>query len=97
MGATVDDDAVVVDLRDEHIRVTDGFGCPNCGASRFEAVTDGKDVNFLCTSCGLCRHVELGYVRRVDPVTCRGCDRNEECLAREFGRRLVERATAFGR
>ena len=97
MGTTGEDDVVVVDLRHEHSRVADGFVCPNCWASRFEAVTDGKDVNFLCMSCGLCWHVELGYVRRVDPVTCRGCARHEECLAREFGRRLVERATTGGR
>lgn len=97
MSATGEDDAVVVDLRDEHSRPADGFVCPNCGSSRFEAVTDGDDVNFLCLSCALCWHVELGYVSRVDPVTCPGCDHHEECLAREWGRRLVERATTFGR
>ena len=92
MGATGKDDEAVVDLRGGHPRVAGTFACPNCGASEFETVNDGDDVNFLCLSCGLCWHVELGYVSRVDPVTCPGCDRHDECLAREWGRRLVERA-----
>lgn len=74
----------VVDLRDapERRRLAGGFTCPHCGGSDFEAVTDGEDVNFLCLGCGLCWHVELGYVSRVDPDTCPGCRRRTDCLAR---------------
>ena len=48
------------------------------------AVHDWEESNFLCTACGRCWHVELSYVHRVDPLTCAGCPRREECLAR-FG------------
>lgn len=74
----------------------EGGECPRCGASAFLAVTDGDEVNFVCTECGACLHVELGYVAIVDPFTCPGCDRRHECRDREFVRRLVHAATQEG-
>ncbi len=56
--------------------------CPACGDRELHAVTDGEMTNFLCERCGRCWHVELGYVSRVDPVTCPGCPFIDDCLAR---------------
>jgi transposase-like protein len=55
--------------------------CPACGADEFAAVVDLDEVTFLCQACGRCWRVELGYVSRVDPLTCAGCPHREECLA----------------
>jgi len=55
--------------------------CPTCGGELI-AVTDGAMANFLCESCLCCWHVDLGYVSRVDPVTCLACPRRPECLSR---------------
>lgn len=70
----------------------EGGECPRCGACAFLTVTDGDDVNFVCTGCGACLHVELGYVAVVDPFTCPGCELRDECRTREFARRLVQAA-----
>ena len=43
---------------------------------------DVDEPNFLCQACGRCWHVELGFVSRVDPLTCMGCPHRPECLAR---------------
>ena len=57
-------------------------GCPFCHHPGLLTVTDGETVNFLCERCGSCWHVEMGYVRRVDPLTCPGCLHRPTCLAR---------------
>lgn len=56
--------------------------CPECGAPGLTPVSDGDETNFLCGSCGLCWHYELGYVARVHPLTCAGCVHRPECLER---------------
>lgn len=55
--------------------------CPGCGGDRLRAVTDGEVTNFLCQGCGRCWHVSLGWVSRVDPLSCPGCPEREACLA----------------
>ena len=40
--------------------------CPDCGKEEFVVVIDGDIVDFRCTACDACWHVELGWVRRVD-------------------------------
>lgn len=55
--------------------------CPECGATSLTAVFDGEWTNFFCESCGVCWLVTMGWVKRVDPLTCPGCARRDECLA----------------
>jgi transposase-like protein len=57
-------------------------GCPFCHADGLLPVSDGETVNFLCERCGSCWHVEFGYVRRVDPRSCRGCAHRDVCIGR---------------
>jgi len=47
--------------------------CPACHAPDLEVILDGTGVNFYCTSCFRCWHLELNRVIRVDPATCSGC------------------------
>jgi hypothetical protein len=56
--------------------------CPECGSDRLRAIRSGDDANFFCESCSSCWHLSMGWVRRVDPLTCPGCARRSECLAR---------------
>lgn len=58
--------------------------CPSCGSGALEAVVEDetRDVNFLCTSCKRCWHVELGFAHRVTPNRCHGCPHHDECLRR---------------
>jgi len=53
--------------------------CPHCRSQSLEPVSDGFETNFFCTACARCWHVELGYVSRVDPLTCRGCPERQRC------------------
>ncbi|MFM7225422.1 MAG: hypothetical protein ACKOBG_13050 [Actinomycetota bacterium] len=48
---------------------------PTCGSDRLRPVAEagGSDLHFLCADCARCRRVELGWVHRVNPGTCRGC------------------------
>lgn len=55
--------------------------CPTCEHNVMEAVSDGEMTNFRCLSCGACWHIELGWVSRVDPSTCPGCEHRTECMA----------------
>jgi DNA-directed RNA polymerase subunit RPC12/RpoP len=55
--------------------------CPSCGQNVMEAVSDGEMTNFRCVTCGACWHIELGWVSRVDPATCPGCEHQAECVA----------------
>ena len=65
--------------------------CPSCGSTSLLAVSDGEDTNFLCGACGSCWHVELGWVRRVDPDQCPGCPDHALCEAAASGSRSVAR------
>ena len=56
--------------------------CPECGSARLSAVSDGESTNFFCESCASCWLVSMDWVKRVDPLTCPGCGRQAECLAR---------------
>jgi hypothetical protein len=55
--------------------------CPKCRSEVFESVTDGETANFLCLACLDCWHVELGWIHRVDPRHCPGCEHLDLCLA----------------
>ena len=56
--------------------------CPGCGSDRLSLVYDGYDTNFFCESCGACWFVSMGWVSRVNPLTCPACSSQSECLAR---------------
>ena len=55
--------------------------CPTCSSPDLEPIValEAEQVHFLCNACGRCWHVELGYVHRVRPVTCHGCEHQERC------------------
>lgn len=55
--------------------------CPECGGQDLTCVSDGELINFFCQSCRCCWHLELGWVHRIDPVSCPGCRMRPECLA----------------
>jgi hypothetical protein len=57
--------------------------CPECASRELEPVVDlhVEEVHFLCAACDRCWHVELGYVRRVQPIACHGCPQSERCAA----------------
>ena len=57
-------------------------GCPNCGPVELHPVFDGEMTNFYCPLCGTCWHAELGFVARVDPATCPGCQIQLICRER---------------
>jgi len=56
--------------------------CPGCGNGYLYTVHDGKRTNLLCRVCSRCWSVGEGWVRRVDPVTCPGCEWRSTCLSR---------------
>lgn len=60
--------------------------CLTCGSDELEAVTDGETTNFLCRACWNCWHLELGWVHRVNRITCTGCQHRDECLSRRQAR-----------
>ena len=47
--------------------------CPACGATELHPVYDGELLNYLCPLCISCWHVELGFLHRIRPETCPGC------------------------
>jgi hypothetical protein len=57
--------------------------CPECSNNDLEPIVDlhAEEVHFLCTSCNRCWHVELGYVRRIEPTACHGCPQSASCTA----------------
>jgi len=57
------------------------LACPRCESTELTPVTDDALVNFYCTQCARCWHVELGAVWRVDPNTCAKCGHYETCVA----------------
>ena len=54
-------------------------GCPQCGPVELHPVWDGELVNFYCPLCGTCWHAELGWIVRVNPDTCPGCQHELVC------------------
>jgi hypothetical protein len=55
--------------------------CPTCSSDALVAVLDVDEPNFFCPACGRCWHVELGFVSRVDPLTCVTCQGLGDCAA----------------
>jgi hypothetical protein len=55
-------------------------------------VSDGERANFLCVKCGACWFHILGWLGRVDPLTCPGCskEQREVCRTWELVRRERE-------
>lgn len=60
----------------------DPFGkfdtCPACLGSVQPTVAH-EQVNFVCTSCGCCWHLFLGYLSLIDPRTCPRCALSPLC------------------
>lgn len=56
--------------------------CPACAGEHLYTVFDGECTNFLCRSCSRCWYVGMGWVHRVDPFTCPGCEWRSTCLSR---------------
>jgi len=56
--------------------------CPVCHTPDLEVVLDGSGVNFHCTGCVRCWHLELNRVIRIDPATCSGCAHARACTDR---------------
>lgn len=56
--------------------------CLGCAGEHLYRVFDGERTNFLCGSCSRCWHVGMGWVHRVDPHTCPGCEWHSTCLSR---------------
>lgn len=54
--------------------------CPSCDTDGLQPVGAAGDVNFACTTCGCCWHLELGWVQRVDPGSCPACRERGICL-----------------
>jgi hypothetical protein len=57
--------------------------CPECASPHLRAVSDGYDTNFLCESCGACWIHSMGWLGRVDPMTCSGCSGEQRTVCRE--------------
>lgn len=57
--------------------------CPACGAIEFHPVYDGELINFFCPLCASCWHVELGFIHRIPPETCPGCQYELICRERQ--------------
>ena len=53
--------------------------CPGCGAVELHPVYDGELLNFFCPLCVSCWHVELGFIHRIPPETCPGCQYQLVC------------------
>lgn len=61
-------------------------GCLNCGPVELQPVFDGEITNFYCDLCGSCWHFELGFVVRVHPEACPGCQLELVCQERHSAR-----------
>ena len=55
--------------------------CPACHATGLVTMTDVDETNFRCPNCGRCWHLGLGYVSRVNPLTCSACSSRSRCTA----------------
>jgi hypothetical protein len=69
--------------REDAMAQTTEFACPRCGNDLLDAASDGWQTNFLCRSCWVCWHVELGYMAPVPVITCPGCPHQDECRGHE--------------
>ena len=58
-------------------------GCLNCGPVELHPVFDGELTNYFCPLCGSCWHFELGFVVRVHPEACPGCQLELVCQERQ--------------
>jgi hypothetical protein len=49
--------------------------CVACGSKRLGFVVEAgsEEVHLRCPDCMRCWHVGLGYVHRMPPHTCHGC------------------------
>lgn len=56
--------------------------CLGCAGEHLYTVFDGESTNFLCRSCNRCWSVGMGWVHRVDPLTCPGCEWRSACESR---------------
>jgi hypothetical protein len=56
--------------------------CPGCGSGPLYTVHNGERTNLLCRVCSRCWAVGMGWVCRVDPLTCPGCEWHSTCLSR---------------
>jgi len=56
--------------------------CPGCAGEHLYTVGDSETSNVLCVTCSRCWHLGQGWVRRVDPKTCPGCERRSTCTSR---------------
>jgi nitroimidazol reductase NimA-like FMN-containing flavoprotein (pyridoxamine 5'-phosphate oxidase superfamily) len=55
--------------------------CPRCGSDELSPHSAGTIRNFVCNRCAACWHVDRGYLRRVQPEACRGCQFKPMCTA----------------
>ena len=56
--------------------------CPTCGGLELYPVYDGELMNFLCPLCMSCWHIELGFIHKMNPETCPGCQYQRSCQER---------------
>jgi len=92
------EESAEIDLRTTAMAGPGQFGrgvidtCPECGMDDLVAVHDGRRTNIFCNSCGACWWMSMGWVRRVNPSTCPGCGRRDECLAKQAADELNTRS-----
>lgn len=61
--------------------------CPACGGLELHPVYDGELMNFLCPLCLSCWHVELGFIHKVRPESCPGCQYQLTCAENQAAAR----------
>ncbi len=55
--------------------------CPACHGKHMEWIAnEALTYNYLCEDCGRCWTMGPDGAVRVNPITCRGCDRHEQCI-----------------
>ena len=59
-----------------------GYVCPACGSWHMVPVVVDDERHRFCVACASCWDVHSGRARRVEPLTCAGCGREEECYDR---------------
>jgi hypothetical protein len=47
--------------------------CPECEGQNLIPVVAGRKMNFFCSDCTLCWHLDRDEPARVNPWTCPGC------------------------
>ena len=56
--------------------------CPHCLADDLQPAITAERVNFFCTNCRLCWHIDLGRWHGVNPETCERCPLWPQCTQR---------------